>query len=325
MDNYKVIKYSPDFYNKWNDFIKNSKNGTFLFCRDFMDYHKDRFEDFSLLVFKNEKLVAVLPANKVGQKIYSHQGLTYGGLILKKDVKFNIVIEIFFNLLCSLKESGFENLIMKQVPSIYESIFTEEIQYLMFVLKAKLIRRDTLSVIDLNNKLKISNNRQEGYKKAQKYNLVIKEEDNFESFWNTILVKNLKEKHNARPVHTIDEINILKKLFPENIRQFNVYNKDKIVAGTTIFESQNVAHSQYISGDENKNILGSLDFLHIHLVNEIFKRKKYFDFGTSNENNGLQINKGLQFWKEGFGARTVIQDFYDVKTSNYLLLNNVYI
>src|SRR4051794_12547716 len=103
MDNYKVITYTPSFYNEWNDFILNSKNGTFLFHRDFMDYHKDRFEDYSLLVFKKEKLVAVLPANKVDREIYSHQGLSYGGVILNKDIKLKHVIGVFENLLKYLK------------------------------------------------------------------------------------------------------------------------------------------------------------------------------------------------------------------------------
>jgi hypothetical protein len=246
-------------------------------------------------------------------------------LILKKDIKLNNVIRVFKNLLKYLKASGFENLILKQIPSIYKSLFAEEIQYLMFILRAELIRRDTLSVIDMRNKLNISKNRLEGYKRAAKYNLIIKEEDNFELFWNTILIKNLQRKYNVSPVHTVEEITKLKRLFPNNIRQFNVYNNNKIVAGTTIFETPYVAHSQYISGDEDKNILGSLDFLHMHLIDVIFKNKRFFDLGSSNENNGSQINKGLQLWKEGFGARTEVQDFYKVDVDNYPLLNTVFV
>ena len=322
---FKIVKYTSAYYNEWNGFIENSKNGTFLFHRDFMEYHKDRFEDFSLLVFKKDKLLAVLPANKLGQEIHSHQGLTYGGLILPKNVKFDIVIAVFAQLLRYLKGYGFETLVLKQIPSIYSMVFTEEIEFLMFILKAELIKKDTLSVIYLNNKLKISNNRLEGYKRGVKHNLVVKEEVGFELFWNDILVKNLQNKHKANPVHTLEEITLLKKHFPKNIRQFNVYNQDEIIAGTTIFESRFVAHSQYISGNADKNILGSLDFLHYHLITEVFKDKKYFDFGTSNENNGLNINKGLQFWKEGFGARTLTQNFYRVATNNYQLLNNVFV
>ena len=72
----------------WNDFVSKSKNGTFLFHRDFIEYHSDKFDDFSLLVFFKQELVALLPANQVNNTIFSHQGLTYGGLILKQDIKF---------------------------------------------------------------------------------------------------------------------------------------------------------------------------------------------------------------------------------------------
>lgn len=290
-----------------------------------MEYHKDRFEDASLLVYKKNKLVAVLPANKLDNAIYSHQGLTYGGIILLNTIKFESVILIFKALLKFLNDSGFDSLILKEIPAIYNTFFTEEIQYLMYVLNAELLKRDTLSVIDLNNKIKISNNRLEGFKRGKKHQLVIKEDDGFELFWNSILIKNLKEKHNAKPVHSLEEIRLLKSSFPNNIKQFNVYKDSQIVAGTTVFESKHVVHSQYISGNENNNEFGSLDFLHVSLINQLFKNKKYFDFGTSNVNNGMQINKGLQFWKEGFGARTLTQDFYKVPTSSYDSLNKVLI
>jgi hypothetical protein len=163
----------------------------------------------------------------------------------------------------------------------------------------------------------------EGVKRGKKHQLIIKEETSFEVFWNEILSVNLEQKHGVSPVHSLKEIEKLKQLFPEHIRQFNVYHNDKLVAGTTIFESQNVAHCQYISGDENKNALGSLDFLHHYLITKVFKDKKYFDFGSSNEDNGMKINEGLQYWKEGFGARTIIHEFYSIKTENANLLMDI--
>ena len=290
-----------------------------------MDYHKDKFVDCSLMVFKNDKLIAVLPANEENTIVHSHQGLTYGGLVLSKSIKFELVLEAFKAVLKFLNEQDYETLILKQLPSLYTLFPSEEIEYLMFVLNAKLFRKDMLSVIDLNERLKISKNRIEGFKRAEKKGLKIVEESTCDLFWNEILIKNLKEKHNVKPVHSLEEINLLKKHFPKNIRQFNVYHKDKIVAGTTVFETKTVAHSQYISGDEDKNQLGSLDFLHIHLINTIFKKKKFFDFGISNENQGRQINEGLLFWKEGFGARSIIQEFYEVKTENYKKLDTIFI
>lgn len=325
MEDYKVVKYSTRNTKEWNDFVVSAKNTSFLFHRDFMDYHNDRFEDYSLMIYHKKKLVAVLPANIVLTQLHSHQGLTYGGLILPTTIKFDKVLEIFKALLYFLNQQGVETVSVKQIPSIYSDIFSQEVEYLMFILKATLIKQDTLSVIDLSNKLKTSNGRLEGYKRAKKHQLILKEESDFTLFWNQILIKNLKQKHNAKPVHTLEEITKLKRKFPNNIRQFNVYYQDKIVAGTTIFETKNVAHSQYISGNEDKNTLGSLDFLHINLIENIFKDKSYFDFGTSNENNGLNVNKGLLFWKEGFGARTLTQNFYTIDTRNFNLLNSVFV
>jgi hypothetical protein len=53
--------------------------------------------------------------------------------------------------------------------------------------------------------------------------------------------------------------------------------------------------------------------------------KNYFDFGISNESQGTKINEGLLFWRESFGAKTVVQNFYEVETKNYSLLETVLI
>lgn len=325
MKNYTVRLYQENDYENWNAFIGQAKNATFLFHRDFMEYHKDRFRDYSLIVLDGEKWVAALPANVVDNEVFSHQGLTYGGLVYKEKVKLASVIEIFKNILSFLNDNKMEKLQVKLIPSIYHQKPAEELNYALFLAKAHLIRRDSMAVIDMSKKLLIANGRKEGIKKGQKNKLEIREVDDFEEFWNEILIPNLVKKHQAKPVHSLDEIIKLEALFPDNIRQFNVYENDIIVAGTTIFESNDVAHCQYISGKEDKNELGGLDLLFYQLISETFKNKPFFDFGTSNENQGRKLNNGLSFWKESFGASTITHDFYEVKTSNYSLLDTALI
>ena len=75
---------------EWNEFIDKSRNGTFLFNRNYMDYHADRFQDFSLMAYKKNKLYAVLPANRVGDVLYSHQGLSYGGFITSSKLALSL-------------------------------------------------------------------------------------------------------------------------------------------------------------------------------------------------------------------------------------------
>jgi hypothetical protein len=323
--NYTVKRYQENDYENWNAFIGQAKNATFLFHRDFMEYHKDRFQDYSLIVLDGEKWVAVLPANVVGNEILSHQGLTYGGLVYKEKVKLASVIEIFKSILSFLNDNKIEKLQVKLIPSIYHQKPAEELNYALFLAEAQLTRRDSLAVIDLSKPYTISKTRKECIRRGIRNKLVIKEELNFKLFWEEVLEPNLDRKHQAKPVHTIAEIEMLQQKFPNNIRHFNVYQDDKIVAGTTIFISENVVHPQYVSGMNNKNELGSLDFLYHHLITSVFKEKRFFDFGISNEEQGKKLNEGLVFWKESFGASIIVHDFYEVKTSNYGLLDTVLI
>ncbi|WP_299118697.1 GNAT family N-acetyltransferase [uncultured Winogradskyella sp.] len=294
-----------------------------MFHRDFMDYHSDRFQDFSLMIYKNDKLIVVLPANILEGTVYSHQGLTYGGMLFSKELKSTEAINSFKAILKFLNDNGLKNLVMKELPNIYLHNQTNNpMAYLLFKVKAELLRTDMHSVV--NTKFKsYSNSRKEGVKRAAKSNLSVEESNSFDIFWNTILIPNLEAKHNVKPVHSLEEITLLKSRFKNNIRQFNVFKDGVIVGGTTIFETENVAHCQYISGNQNKNELGSLDFLHYHLIENIFTNKAYFDFGTSNINSGENINEGLQFWKEGFGARSITQGFYKIVTENHKLLDDV--
>ena len=271
----------------------------------------------------DKKWVAVLPANRVDDAVYSHQGLTYGGLVYDENLRLASFLDVFKTMLLFLNENSIDKLQLKLIPSIYTDFYAEEINYALFIAESKLIRRDTLSVIDLKKPIRLLKNRMEGVMRGIKNQLVVREIDGFDAFWKEILLPNLQDKHQAKPVHSLEEIKLLHSRFSQNIRQFNVYQNDEIVAGTTIFETTNVAHSQYISGNSTKNELGSLDFLHHYLLTQVFKDKQYFDFGISNENQGKNLNNGLSYWKESFGANTVVQDFYEVATSNYGKFENV--
>ena len=55
-----------------------------------MEYHSDRFQEYSLLVFNEEKLMAVVPANRVGATVFSHQGVSYGTIVVKEDIRIKI-------------------------------------------------------------------------------------------------------------------------------------------------------------------------------------------------------------------------------------------
>ena len=323
MKNYTIKIYDAGDCAQWNNFISEAKNATFLFNRSFMDYHADRFQDCSLIVADGEKWLAVLPAHQVGNILYSHSGLTYGGLVYSEKLKLVQVIAILKSILVFLEHKSVEKLHIKMIPAIYHKKPADELDYALFLAKAATVRCDSLAVLDLTKPFKITKTRKESIRRGIKNELIIKEESNFRLFWEEILIPNLNKKHAAKPVHSIAEIERLHQLFPDTIRHFNVYHNDKIVAGTTVFVSDQVAHPQYISGEDNKNELGSLDYLYHHLITKVFQEKHFFDFGISNEEQGKKLNEGLMFWKESFGTGTVTQHFYEVETKNHHLLDNI--
>ncbi|MDR1341203.1 MAG: GNAT family N-acetyltransferase [Prevotellaceae bacterium] len=307
----KIKLYTPDLKSEWDAFIRNSKNGTFLFYRDFIEYHGDRFNDYSLLFYEGKKLIGVMPGNIEDKIFYSHMGLTYGGLIMNTETKAADVLSAFGHLTVTFRHQGIKKIVYKAIPHIYHSLPAEEDLYALFRHKAKLSERNISSSILLAEKIKYSELRKRGIKKAEKNNLKIEKSDDYENFW-PVLSSNLQTRYNKQPVHSPDEISYLKNKFPDNIHLFIVKSGNDIIAGAVIFETVTVAHIQYIAASAAGKESGATDLLVDHIINNAFPGKKYFDYGVSTEDNGLYLNESLIAQKEGFGARATTYDIYTI-------------
>jgi len=307
-----IKKYTNNDKNIWNEFIKNSKNGIFMFDRNYMDYHSDRFVDFSLLFYDDEKLVGLLPASRHGEEVRSHGGLTYGGIICDNSMKQHRMLEIFECLKTFLKENGIKNLLYKSLPYIYHKQPSEEDLYALFVNEAKLVRRDISTTINLKNPIKLEKGRKAQVSRAKREGVIVEESDDFEGF---IELENkiLSQYHNTKAVHTADELKLLKSSFENQIKLYIAKLNNEIIAGTIIFIYENVVHTQYMAADETARTLGGLDLIIKTLIDNFKEEKTYFDFGISTENGGKYLNKGLIAQKENFGGRGIVYDFYNLE------------
>ncbi|MCF2674753.1 MULTISPECIES: GNAT family N-acetyltransferase [Fusobacterium] len=311
----RIIKYENKYKEEWDKFVNISKNGTFLLNRDYMEYHSDRFQDHSYIFLDEKgKISALIPGTIKDEIFYSHRGLTYGGLILDKNSKMVDVLEYFELLNSELKKSGIKKVIYKSIPYIYHSYPSQEDEYALFKQKAEIFSLGIASTIELDKEFKFNKSRKSSISKAKRYGLEIKKDENFKEFWK-LLEENLQNTHEAKPVHNINEILYLKKKFLEKIKLYVVFEKESLIAGVVVYEMKEVCHIQYISANERGKEISALDFLFEYLIKIEFKDKKYFDFGTSTEDNGNFLNKGLIFQKEGFGARGIVykQYIYNIK------------
>ena len=308
---FEITKYTSGQKAAWNQFVLRSKNGTFLFDRNYMDYHSDRFEDNSLMIFRKGKLYSLLPANKAGNVLYSHQGLTYGGMIMNDKVTVAESVDMFRQLNACLKESGFEKVIYKPIPLIYHQHLAQEDLYALFrTTNAKIIGRNISSTIIQADKIKFTESRKSGIRKALSNGITVRLSNDLSTFWE-ILDTNLKNKYGVAPVHTLLEMQLLQSRFPQYIKLYMAYKDDIALGGTLLYITKQVVHTQYISANVEGKELGVLDLLFDYLINHEYTNYPYFDFGQSTEQMGHLLNVSLIFQKEGFGGRGMCYDIYE--------------
>ena len=306
----EIRRYRREDKELWNSFVSKARNATFLFDRNYMDYHADRFDDNSFMFYHKGKLKAVLPANVSGDTLYSHQGLTYGGLLLDKKATVEDVLECFDSLNSWLRENGISKVVYKALPWIYQQYPSEEDLYaLTWKCKAQLISRDISSSIVIDNKLKFAESRKSGIRKALSLNIEVGESNDVDGFWH-VLEDNLGNRYNAKPVHTASEMKLLMSRFPNNIKLYVAKMNGEIVGGTLIYVTPQVVHTQYISASVEGKKHGALDLLFDYIINKVYANCRYFDFGKSTEQGGAYLNEPLIFQKEGFGGRGVCYDWY---------------
>ncbi len=308
---FEIVRYTSAHHDEWNRFVAASKNGTFLFDRRFMDYHADRFEDCSLMIYRRGVLYALLPANIKGEVLTSHGGLTYGGLVMSDKCTAKGVQEAFEAINDYLRVIAVRKVVYKAIPWIYHQQPAEEDLFaLTSVCFARLIIRDISSAIISERRLPFAESRRSGIRKAQRKGLQVRESTDFAAFWQ-VLNANLTKKYGVRPVHSAEELILLNSRFPDKIRLFMVFDGEQVLGGTVLFLTPQVLHTQYISATAEGKACGAIDLLFDELLHKVFATYRYIDFGKSTSNDSADLNAQLIFQKEGFGARAVCYDTYE--------------
>lgn len=310
----QISRYHSDLAAEWNAFIAKSKNGTFLFDRNYMDYHADRFADHSL-VFTNDKGIwqAVMPANERDGVLYSHQGLTYGGLIMSPAIMMQDVMECFSLLRDYMKEAGFRTLYYKMMPSCYHLCPAEEDAYALWRFGATLESRLVSTTIPLTASPAnppVERRRKRCIRKAEELSYTLREASVADEFW-PVITRNLMERYNLRPVHSLEEMNLLMSRFPDNIKCYLAECEGVVEAGAVMYITPQTVHVQYAHATPKGKEDGAIDFLYSRLLKQYESQGfRFFDIGNSNEDGGHYLNENLIAQKQGFGGRAVCYDIY---------------
>jgi hypothetical protein len=296
---------------EWDAFVRESRAPHFLFLRDYMEYHSDRFEDASLLVYDGNRLAALLPASREAETVRSHGGLTFGGFVTGDRMTVHGMIATFDATIARLQEGGAERLVYAPVPHIYHRVPAEEDLYVLFRLGARLIRRDLSSTISGGHRLPPSKGRRSSTKRAAGEGLSVEPSDDFVAFMELDATM-LAERYGVAPTHSGEELTRLALRFPRSIRLFVANDGATRLAGIVVYETERVVHAQYIASSDEGRSRGAVDAIVAHLLEEEYAAKPYFDFGISTERDGAYLNPGLVRNKESYGARGVAYDRYEL-------------
>lgn len=309
-----IVRYTEDKVNIWNQFNKQSKNALFMFDRNYMDYHKDRFKDHSLLFYDEDKLLALLPMSEHDNMLISHGGLTYGGFITDTKMKQHTMMDCFAELIKYAKENGFKNIRYKCIPHIYHSQPAEEDRFALFANNSKLDTVDVSTYVNLAAPLKMPKGRKAQISRAKREGVVVEELTELEAFNKFIELENevLTERHDVRAVHTGEELKLLHDRFPENIHLFASLKDGNLIAGTVVYEYDQVVHTQYMAANDEARTIGALDLAVSTVINNYKETKKWLDFGISTEHGKIYLNEGLCSQKEGFGGRTGVYEIWEL-------------
>jgi len=316
----EIKKFIEEQSDLWEKLIEKANNGTLFHTRRFLSYHpQGRFIDNSLVFYKKDKPYVLLPAAEKeieGKRfLVSHPGASYGSFVVPTELSFADSYEVVESLISYANSQKFDGIRLTPPPTIYSSRLSNYIDFALLQHGFTYLKREISSILFLEEtieqnlkKFKVSHQR--AVRKAVKEGIAVRESDKIDEFYE-ILQNNLKIRHNVVPTHSLDELLKLKELFPDKIKLFGAFVKNKMVAGVVNFAcTDDVVLAFYISHNEKYQETRALNLLFYSIFDWAIKSKyKVYDFGIFTVNE--EPNFGLARFKENFGASGMFRDTFE--------------
>lgn len=286
----EISTYREEHENDWDAFVEQSNNGTLFHLQRFLAYHDDKHKKYNhgLIFRSNGKIVSVLPGGAeldVLPKFFkSPYGASYGGFVIPD--KFNLhhayaLVECFIKY---AKEQCIDNIQITMPPLFYYKKPHEYLDYALLKHGFKYEPTELTYIVPaIEDPFTLFNKKsRNATKKAVKSGIKTCESYALKTFYH-ILCENKRERHNAFPTHTLEELLWLREHLPNKLRLFMAFLKDEPIAGVLSFVTNKrviltfyIAHRQKYQEYRPVNLLlhDVIKFAYIHGY-------KYVDLGTT--------------------------------------------
>lgn len=296
----------------WEEFVRNSNDGTLHHELSFLAYHpRKRFDYHHLIVRQEAKIVAVVPGGlikrDIGRVFVSPLGASVGGPIVTTPVLGDI-IKVIEALQRHAKTHGWDGLEFVLGPSAYQRVVSDATSFALFLRGFKLIERDLSFIIRLEPGA--IDAYRELFRKKQAWGVRAANRRGvrvahggmnlFDPFIR--LFRETNERHSAIATHSEAEIADLLRRLPERVEITLAYTGDIPLAALLVFRlNDRAAQVFYICSSgaharENATVTAMAS-----LIDRIAATgARALDLGPSASSRG--INDGVVFFKEGLGA-----------------------
>jgi hypothetical protein len=262
------------------------------------------------------RLVGVLPTAEDPHDpttVVSHPGITYGGIVHDGSLRGERFIEALGLVTNQLSDLGYTRFRYKTIPWIYHRHLACDDSYALFRLQGQRSRCELTATVDLEHPAKPSHGRRTGLQLSSRAGVeVYFGWEYIAEFWH-VLEANLAERFGAAPTHSLAEINHLHDLFPEETGLLVARVGSEIVGGALLFITTTVLHTQYLASTKEGRVTSALDPI-INKAADIARERgcRFFDFGTSNTEQGRGLNQSLYEFKLSFGAGGAVHEEFEV-------------
>lgn len=317
----EIIKYTPEWKEKWDSFVLESNNGTMFHMQKFFDYHQPGKFKFDHLMFINKgNIVGLLPGTIKGDLFESPVGASYGSIVTK-DVKFAEAMELVSTLLDYARSEGLKEIMLTAVPMVYEKHPNQNLDFAMLWQGFSYQLHYISSAIKLFPDEDIISRfsptiRRNVRKSLSNPDIRVEINEKYDEFY-PILLDN-KARHNVKPTHSLDDLYKLNELLPGYLKLFMVYYKDKPIAGSSMFYPNKASALCFY----NMLLYDYAELKPIQRVMyEVVKDAtengySYVDIGVSQDtkaDNPMTPSMSLIEFKEKFDAKTIMRNTLHIK------------
>ncbi len=297
----------------WDNYVAHALNGTIFHQKKFLGYHgESKFDNISLLFKKRDKIVALATFASYDDKgktiLHSHPGASWGGFVFSKPLSYQSAEEICILTIEYAKKNSYDEIRMTIPPAIYQDCYNDNLAFTLNTNGFQHSKRELTSVVDLRcNRISLDRSVRKNVNTAISNGLRITNGDDDLDLFHSLLHENLSEK-GTEPTHSLTELTLLKKLYPQQIEFRSAYTDDEYAGGMCNWKVKKDTWLVFYCCYKKK-------YVPMRVLNLLFydtltryrnKEAAFIDFGTSSIN--MKVNEGLMKFKENHGAYSVFRD-----------------